>query len=74
MKVLALSLVTNKAVLDAGPRGDDLSTRMYSSQLFDSQARGRLSSKTAVSEAILPSSIHYSEHYLRKAVLTPKSA
>jgi purine-nucleoside phosphorylase len=34
MKILALSLVTNKAVLDAGPRGDDLSIRTYDLQSF----------------------------------------
>lgn len=74
MKVLALSLVTNKAVLVAGPRGDDLSIRMYYLQSLVPQAHEMSGSKTVISGARLFDTIHYSQRYVRKAVLTRISA
>lgn len=42
MKILALSLVTNNAVLEAGPRGDSMSIQKSSDQaLLETMAEGK---------------------------------
>lgn len=54
IRVLAMSLVTNNAVLEAGPRGDDpLLEHASAQQLKDLDAKGKASHEEVVEEGRL---------------------
>lgn len=53
MRVLALSLVTNKAVLDACPRGDDFGIRTYPSQAFRTRAHKDFEARNMLENMLL---------------------
>lgn len=69
MRVLALSLVTNKAVLDAAPRGDDLDIRTYPSHPFRTRAHEEFEARSILTDMLLNSYLLFGCKHSR-AVLT----